>query len=263
MCISIVIVIGATETMPTPKTPNTDILCPPSCTCFQPGRIAMCSGNITEIPKVPLYVRTLMCWPCNIPHITRRQLAVLVPNNLSALFLRNASVLMIDPDAFMDLRYLAQLGLSFNYFLNASSLQMSLGSLQRQSLTSLYFDSMPLLTEYLPYSIFKHLSGRHIGYLTIFSASLSVIKQGTFIGLDLLESLDLRKNELTACDMGLLVLKYLMVLNLSGNKIKICNFENIPQSIVAIDLSSNRITNVAPFCGSNRTRILPSLQIVI
>ncbi|CAC5400566.1 unnamed protein product [Mytilus coruscus] len=189
---------------------------------------AICSG-LNFIPELPTTINILILNNNILTLINRRSFRNISSINLTTLRFENNSIEIIQADAFHDFKYISELNITGERFLNKTSLKYSFLSLTITTIQKLGLENNNW--NELPNDMFKYLSGANLT-LSLRYNLFNTLNSSVFSPICYLKQLQVTYNEIVNVDV--IGLRTTEVLDLSNNNIyAIPNFcKNSDESFV-------------------------------
>ncbi|KAK3091737.1 hypothetical protein FSP39_022260 [Pinctada imbricata] len=257
--------------------------CPTDICSCQDGVVQCRDKALTYIPFLPKDTRILYFTNNTLTTLNNTTFKNLTGLNLLKLSLKLCNVTEIADDAFSSLKAMHApwtLDLSRNRInFNSTVLSFGLRGLNSSKIKSLDLSSQMILNPHLREDAFNGLSGTkiekihlndgdlvridgqifsHLKYLTYLNVSANYLKETKLDGLDGLQHIDLRRNDIHEIRISP-SLKSLKSLFASENYINKVIMDKLP-SLRIIDLRENDLNELPSFCNSPNSSRFPKLE---
>ena len=202
--------------------------------CSYDKRTAICSGNMTYIPRLPHNIFVLKVWNANLTNIEKSAFNNLTHNIITKLNLSGNYIHNIHPQAFCNINHLRTLAITNEPRLDIINLKTALDNMKKDNLKVVHFNYNRWGT--LPKDMFHSFGSSRIRYIYLISNELVVIYLSSFR-----------------------YLKHLGKLILTRNFIKQIYMHHLPY-LRYLKLDHNRIEEIPNFCDVNNESYIPKLD---
>lgn len=217
-----------------------EIKCPEFCKCDQKSKTAMCTANrptkhqLTYIPRLPEYVTNFTFTGNRFPNVTKETLFNLTYNSIVKLTLQQSKIKLIEPDAFVDLKYLQHLEINQCTDISPENISKTFRYMNKSLPWKLYFKNNNWRN--IPQNMFTDLQGSSLQVLSFYKNDFTDIDGRVFSNLSNLKELIFTSNI------------HLKSISLKG----------FPPFLTKLDLSSCSFDMLPSFCDG-KTSLVPSI----